>query len=150
MFILLISVLFLLAVLNFGVAWYYSGVLYDLALEVGEDEVEYDLIAASVGDGLVKLEKGPDDGEWKLPGKWGLSWDGGSGMIGDVVEYEGDNLVRRFMMADGDPPRSAPAFVSDDIYPNDPYLAFGIKYEALHTNSPSTLTFCAGELLFVQ
>ena len=44
-------------------AWYYSGVLYDLALEVGEDEVEYNLIAAAVGDGLVKLEKGPDDGE---------------------------------------------------------------------------------------
>jgi pimeloyl-ACP methyl ester carboxylesterase len=135
-FVPLISVFFLLAVLNFGVAWYYSGVLNDLALAVGEDKIEYDLIASAVGEGLVKLEKGPDDGEWKLPGKWGLSWDGGSGMIGDVVEYEGDNLVRRFMMADGDPPRSAPAFVSDDIYPNDPYLAFGIKYEEVEYETP--------------
>ena len=34
------------AVLNFGVAWYYSGVLNDLALEVREEEVEYNLIAS--------------------------------------------------------------------------------------------------------
>ena len=43
-FVLLISVLLLLAVLNFGVAWCYSGVLSDLALEVREDEPEYNLI----------------------------------------------------------------------------------------------------------
>ena len=50
-FVLLISVVSLLAVLNFGVAWYYSGVLNDLALEVREDEVEYNLIASAVGKG---------------------------------------------------------------------------------------------------
>ena len=135
-FVPLISVLFLLAVLNFGGAWYYSGVLYDLALEVREDEVEYNLIATEVGSGLVKLEKGPDDGEWRLPGKWGLSWDGGSGMIGGIIEYGSDNLVRRYTMADGDPPRSTPALVSSDIYPNDPYLAFGIEYEEVEYETP--------------
>ena len=135
-FVPLISVLFLLAVLNFGGAWYYSGVLYDLALEVREDEVEYNLIATAVGSGLVKLEKGPDDGEWRLPGKWGLSWDGGSGMIGDIIEYGSDNLVRRYTMADGDPPRSTPALVSSDIYPNDPYLAFGIEYKEVEYETP--------------
>ena len=135
-FVLLISVFFLLAVLNFGVAWYYSGVLNDLALEVREDEVEYNLIASAVGKGLVRLEEGPDDGEWRLDGKWGLSWDGGSGMIGDIVEDRGDFLVRRFTMADGDPPRSAPAFVSGDVYPNDPYLSFGIKYEEVEYETP--------------
>ena len=135
-FVLLISVFFLLAVLNFGVAWYYSGVLNDLALEVREDKVEYNLIASAVGKGLVRLEKGPDDGEWRLRGKWGLSWDGGSGMIGGIVEYGGDFLVRRFTMADGDPPRSAPAFVSRDIYPNDPFLAFGIEYENVEYETP--------------
>ena len=45
-FVLLISVVSLLAVLNFGVAWYYSGVLNDLALEVREDAVEYNLVGA--------------------------------------------------------------------------------------------------------
>ena len=135
-FVPLISVFFLLAVLNFGVAWYYSGVLNDLALEVREDEVEYNLIASAVDKGLVRLEEGPSDAEWRLRGKWGLSWDGGSGMIGDIVEYGDDFLVRRFTMADGDPPRSAPAFVSGDVYPNDPYLAFGIKYEEVEYETP--------------
>ena len=52
-------------------------------------------------------------------------------MIEDIVEYGDDFLARRFTMADGDPPRSAPAIVSSDIYPNDPYLAFGIEYEEM-------------------
>ena len=57
-------------------------------------------------------------------------------MIGGIVEYGGDFLVRRFTMADGDPPRSAPAFVSRDIYPNDPFLAFGIEYENVEYETP--------------
>ena len=135
-FVPLISVFSLLAVLNFGVAWYYSGVIRDLALEVREDEVEYEFIAADVGEGLVRLEKGPDEGEWRLRGKWGLKWDGGSGMIGDIMEDGGDFLIRRFTMADGFAPRSSPAFVSSDIYPNDPYLAFGIEYEEVEYETP--------------
>lgn len=132
----LITVLSALAVLNFGVAWYYSGVLNDLALEVAAKEVEYNLVASSYGDGLVRLEKGPEDGEWSLAGKWWLGWDGGNGMIEDIVERGDDYLVRRFTMIDGDPPHSAPAFVSDHIYPNDPFLAFGIKYAEVEYESP--------------
>ena len=134
--VLIVSVLFLLAVLNFGVAWYYSGVLNDLALKVGEEEVEYDLTASAVGDGLVRLERGPDGGEWRLRGKWGLGWDAGRGMIGDIVEEGEGFLVRRFTMAEGEPPRSAPAFVSADIYPNDPLLAYGIEYENVEYEAP--------------
>ena len=132
----LITILSVLAVLNFGVAWYYSGVLNDLALEVAAKEVEYDLVASTYGDGLVRLEQGPEDGEWSLAGKWWLGWDGGNGMIEDIVERGDDYLVRRFTMIDGNPPRSAPAFVSGHIYPNDPYLAFGIKYAEVEYESP--------------
>ena len=136
MLALVISVFLILALLEFGVGWYYSGVLNDLALEVGENEVEYDLIASAVGEGLVRLERGPDGGEWRLRGKWGLGWDGGRGMIGDIVENGNGFLVRRLTMADGEPPRSAPAFVSGDIYPNDPLLAYGIEYESVEYEAP--------------
>ena len=133
---LLVAVLVLLALLNFAVAWYYSGVLNDLALRVGDEEVEYDLTASAVGDGLVRLEGGPDGGAWRLRGRWGLGWDGGRGMIGDIVE-EGDGfLVRRFTLAEGEPPRSAPALVSSRIYPNDPLLAYGIEYENVQYQAP--------------
>ena len=133
---LLVSILLFFAVLNFGVAWYYSGVLYDLALEVGEDEIEYNLVATEVGGRLVRLEDGPDDGEWRLPGRWGLSWDGGNGMIGDIVEQGTGVAVRRFTLVDGEPPRASPAKASSDIFPNDPYLAFGIEYAEVDYQTP--------------
>ena len=132
----IVAVLLLLAVVNFGVAWYYSGVLYDLALEVREDEVEYDVVATDIGGGLVRLEDGPDDGEWRSPGRWGLVWDGGNGMMGDIVEDGESDLVRRFVLVDGEPPRASAAEVTSDIFPNDPYLAFGIEYEEVEFAAP--------------
>ena len=149
--LLLLSVFCLLAALNFGVAWHYSGVLNYLALEVRESEVQYNLTASALGENLVKLENGPDRGKWMSPGKWGLRWDSGNGassngassngdsgagMIGDIMESADGSLVRQFTLADGDPPRSAPAFVSGNIYPNDPYLAFGIEYEDVQYETP--------------
>ena len=131
----LITVLSVLAALNFGVAWYYSGVLNDLALEVAAKEVEYDLVASSHGDGLVRLENGRENGDWSLAGKWWLGWDGGNGMVEQIVERGDDYLVRRFTMIDGDPPQSAPAFVSGHIYPSDPYLALGIRYTEVEYES---------------
>ena len=98
LFVLFLSVLFLLAAINVGVSWYYSGVLNKLALEVREAETQYNLTASAIGAGLIKLENGPDHGEWRSPGKWGLSWDdgsgmSGSGMIGDIVEQGDDFLL---------------------------------------------------------
>ena len=135
-FILLISVLSLLAVLNFSVAWYLSGVLKDRALEVREYKLEYNLTASAFGQDLVRVENGPDRGAWRRPGKWGLSWDTGSGMIGDIVEDGGNFLVRQFTIGDGDPPSSTPAFVSGSIYPNDPFLAFRIEYAKVQYETP--------------
>lgn len=126
----------LLAFVNLGVGWYYSGVLYDLALEVREDEVEYDVVATGIGGGLVRLEDGPEDGSWRLPGRWGMVWDGGNGMLGDIVEEGETEVVRRFVLVEGEPPRSSPAEVTSDIFPHDPYLAFGIEYEEVEFESP--------------
>ena len=107
--ILLLSVLSLLLVLNFGVAWFLSGVLKDRALEVREYKLEHNLTASAFGQDLVRLENGPDNGAWRRPGKWGLSWDGGSGMIGDIVEDGGNFLVRQFTIGAGRPPKLHPS-----------------------------------------
>ena len=58
--VLLASILLLLGAVNFGVAWYYSVVLYELDLEVRDDEVEYNIVAIAVCGGLVKLESCPE------------------------------------------------------------------------------------------
>ena len=44
----LLALLFLLAAINFGVAWHYSSVLNDLALQVRESQIDYDLTASVI------------------------------------------------------------------------------------------------------
>ena len=90
---------------------------------------------------MVKLENGPDDSDWRSPGKWGLRWLGpdgttGNGMLGDIIEHGDNFVVRRFALANGDPPHSTPASVSGNIYPDDPYLAFGIHYQTVQYETP--------------
>ncbi len=139
--LILLAVLVLLAAINFGVAWHYSSLLNDLALQVRDSEVDYNLTATVIDDGLVKLANGPDDGDWRSPGRWGLSWRTpsgtiGTGMLGDIIEQDEDFLIRQFTLATGDPPNSTAASVSGDIYPNDPYRAFGIEYEDIQYEAP--------------
>ena len=134
--LLSLALLILLAAINFGVAWHYSSVLNDLALQVRESRVDYNLTATAIDNGLVKLENDPDEGDWRSPGKWGLSWPTGNGMLGEIIEHGDDFLIRHFTLATGDPPNSSPASVSGDIYPDDPYLAFGIQYQTVQYETP--------------
>ena len=126
----LISLMLLLVVLIFGIGWYFSGVLNYEGLVIREDEREFDLIASVVGEGQIRLEQGPDGGEWTWPGKWGIVWDGGNGMVGDITVEANDSIVRRFTLAAGDPPQSSPATLLSDVYPADPLLYLGIDYES--------------------
>ena len=134
--IILIAIVALALAANFGVAWYYSGVLHHQALKVRHESFKHNLTAFSAGEGLVRLEEGPQEGRWRLPGRWGIEWDGGTGMIGDIVEEGRDFVIRRFTLVDGRPPDSDSALVSGYIYPHDPFLAFGIEYEIIQFETP--------------
>ena len=136
MLIILISILAFILAAVFATAWYYSGVLNHRALKVRHEPFKHNLTASVVDEGLVRLEDGPEGGRWKNAGKWGLEWDGGSGMIGEIVEEGGDFVVRRFTLADGHSPNSESALVSGYIYPQDPFLAFGIEYEDVQYETP--------------
>ena len=139
--ILLLAILILLTALHFAVAFYYSSVLHNLGLKVGPEEVDYNLTATALSQSLVKLENGPDDGNWMSPGQWGLTWTddngiAGNGMIGDITERDDNFIIRHFTLADGTLPNSSPASVSSDIFPNDPYRAFGIPYQKIQYQTP--------------
>ena len=136
MLMILIAIVALLVAVNFGVAWHYSGVLNHRALKVRHEPFKYNVTASEVGEGIVRLEDGPEEGRWRLPGRWGLEWEGGNGMIGEIVEGGGDFVVRRFTLAEGDSPNSDAALVSGYIYPQDPFLAFGIEYEDVQYETP--------------
>lgn len=136
MLIIIIAVIAFVLAANFGVAWYYSGVLHHRALKVTHEPFKYNVTASAVGVGLVRLQDGPDRGRWTLAGKWGIEWEGGNGMVGEIVEEGEGYVVRRFDLADGVPPDLEPALVSGYIYPQDPYLAFGIEYEDVQYEAP--------------
>lgn len=134
--VLLGSLTVLLVVTNLGIGWYFSNVLYEEAFAVKQDEPEYNLTASAVGEGLVRLEQGPEGGEWTLPGRWGIVWDGGNGMVGEITVEADDHLVRRFTLAAGAPPQSAPAAVLSDVYPADPRSFLGVAYEEVQYETP--------------
>ena len=136
MLIILISVLAFILAAVFATAWYYSGVLNHRALKVRHEPFKHNLTASLLEEGLVRLEDGPEGGRWENPGRWGLEWDGGSGMIGKIVEEGGDFVVRRFTLAEGNLPNANSALVSGYIYPQDPFLAFGIEYEDVRYKTP--------------
>ncbi len=116
-----------------AVAWYYSDALAGIGLRITDDEVNYDLTASQAGEGLVRLEGESDDDRLNRPGNWGLAWTGGLGKIGAVVA-EGDGFVtRRMTIVEGDLREAAPAELSQDVPPKDPFLAFGIKYREVNT-----------------
>ena len=117
-------------------AWYYSDVLADEGLRIIDDEVDYNLTALPAGDGLVRLEGDSDDDRLNRPGEWGLAWDGGHAKVGPVVD-EGDGFVtRRMTIVEGRLRRASPAELSRNVYPDDPYLAFGIRYREVEYNTP--------------
>ncbi len=134
--VLLGGLILLLVVTNFGIGWYFSNVLHEEAFAVRQDEPEYNLTASAAGEGLIRLEQGPAGGEWTLPGRWGIVWDGGNGMVGEIMVEADDHLVRRFTLAAGAPPQSAPAVVLSDVYPADPSSFLGISYEEVEYEAP--------------
>lgn len=131
MLIIVVAIVAFLLAANVGVAWYYSGVLHHRALEVRHGPFNHNIVASEVGEGLVRLEGGSENGRWTLAGNWGIEWDGGSGMIGELVEGSEEYAVRRFTLAEGSPPDHSSALVSSYIYPHDPYRAFGIEYDVV-------------------
>lgn len=134
--ITLIAVSVVLLAVDLGVAWYYSGVLADEGLRIIDDEMDYNLTASIASNNLVRLEGDVDDDRLDRPGIWGLAWDGGLANVGEVVD-EGEGFVKRRMtIVEGRLRRPTPAELSNDIYPVNPFEAFGISYREVEYEAP--------------
>ena len=53
MIFLIPAILVLLGIAYFAVAWHYSGVLYDRALKIKENELEYNVTASAINEDLA-------------------------------------------------------------------------------------------------
>lgn len=123
-----ITVLVLVAAFYLGGGWYFSGRIRSGGLAPEAPQRNFDVTIVRLGDGTVVLAG--DDGAIDDPGEYGLYWDGGFGMVGDVVATRDDEVERPFTHLAGAPPPSAPAEVDLDAwyFPADPADA-GLSFE---------------------
>ena len=131
-----IAVFVVLLIVDLAIAWYYSDVLADEGLRIIDDEADYNLTALPAGDGRVRLEGDPVEDRLDRPGNWGLTWDGGLAMIGEVVDAGDGFVTRRMTPVEGRLRRPTAAKMSRQFHQEDPFVAFGIQYREVEYNGP--------------
>jgi len=122
-----ISLLVLVAlVLLFHVAggWYFSSVLNERALSAAERREsllpQYDVDIRAAGEGAITLDARDDDRVARL-GTYGLAWDGGYGLLGNVIGESGADVTREFTVLIGGPPAGGTrGEVDSRMYPGGP------------------------------
>ncbi|GAA1670551.1 hypothetical protein GCM10009830_15610 [Glycomyces endophyticus] len=83
-----VAVLLVLALAGLaGAGWYFSNEL----LKPDHSSPEYPFAVEAVGDGTVTL---PRDEDTEKPGTWGLAWEDGQTLVGDVVDQDEDSVTR--------------------------------------------------------
>jgi hypothetical protein len=103
-----------------GIAWYFSGV----ALAVDRTPLRPHLVQR-VHDGTVQL--GRDDLS-AVPGRYGLTWDGGHGTVGEVTGGDARSVVRPYTPVTGTPAIGTDAWVDPNYYEGDPATALSLEF----------------------
>jgi pimeloyl-ACP methyl ester carboxylesterase len=104
-----------------GAGWYFSGEVID----VDHSESDFDITVEAVDATTVTLPRGAHT---EKPGTWGLAWDGGQALIGDVVDEDEDTVTRALdRVLYGDLAAGTSVRVDTYAYRDDP-AAIGLEY----------------------
>ncbi|SDE25955.1 alpha/beta hydrolase family protein [Glycomyces harbinensis] len=105
-----------------GAGWYFSGEVID----VDHSASEYDLTVEAVDDATVTLPRGKHT---EKPGTWGLSWEDGQALIGDVVDSDEDSVTRALdRVLYGDLAEGTKVRVDTYGFRGDPSTALGLDF----------------------
>jgi alpha-beta hydrolase superfamily lysophospholipase len=115
----------------FGVAWYYAGQIESGAFKVDNDPPELDLQVEKIENREVTLRRVTGDTRLDEPGLLGLEAAAGYARIGDVREFDGDLVVRRFDPVDGAIATGDEVRFDRSAFPGDPRRALGLEYEEI-------------------
>ncbi len=137
---LLLLVLVIVLVLFLGGGWYFSGRIRSDGLEVMSYPVERTLTLTpqSLGTLAIRSSDPQQVAMLREPSTYGLKWRGGGyGRVsGPVVSRAGGQVVRRFEVVLGEPPRKGEKAELDLVaYPDDPRYALGPKVEEVTYSS---------------
>jgi len=124
----------LVVVGHVGGGWYFASVLNDRALSAERRREalvpHYSVEVRAVTAGTVSLRKLGDE-RLARNGRFGLVWDGGWGIIGDVLQEDSDGtVVRQFEHVGGEALQAgAPAALDPAVYAGDPLVGLGIDFK---------------------
>ncbi|GAB3658188.1 alpha/beta fold hydrolase [Glycomyces tarimensis] len=114
-----------------GAGWYFSGEV----INVERGPHVYRFTVAAVDEETVTL---PRDDDTEKPGTWGLAWEDGQAVIGDVIASDEETVTRSLDgVLFGELTSGTAVRIDTWTYRNDPATAFGLDYETV--GIPTTL-----------
>ncbi|HEX2144144.1 MAG TPA: alpha/beta fold hydrolase [Glycomyces sp.] len=124
--IISLSALLVLVMGALGAAgWYFSGEV----LNVTHEDDPYGLTVAAVDDATVTLPRGTDA---ERPGTWGLQWDGGQAVLGEVVDIEDATVTRTLeSVLFGELTVGTEARIDKWTFREDPQSGLGLDFETV-------------------
>ncbi len=132
------TVVVLAVVFYVGGGWYFSHQIKADLLTPKPGQPEYRASVESVGTDTVVLVQGnPADGELFNAGYYGLTWEGGYGVVDEIITQTDTAITRSFVLLDGDEPTmGTPVDVDPWIYPDDFETAVDLEFEEVAFESP--------------
>ncbi|THV40212.1 alpha/beta hydrolase [Glycomyces buryatensis] len=107
-----------------GAGWYFSGEVID----VDHGPSEFPLSVTAVDDETVTLTR---DEDTEKAGTWGLAWEDGQAVIGDVLTSDDETVTRSLdTVLFGDLAEGTPARIDTWVYRDDP-SAIGLDFETV-------------------
>lgn len=122
--VITLSVLLVLTLGGLGAAgWYFSGEV----LNVSHEEDPYGLTVAAVDDATVTL---PLREATEQPGTWGLQWEDGQAVLGEVIATDDTTVTRALdSVLFGELTEGTQARIDKWTFRDDPKTGLGLDYE---------------------
>lgn len=133
---------FLVVLVHLTVGWFIANGIHNDALEVGPRTKDPGVRVREVSRTRIVLEAPTPRQDIGHPGTLGISWDGGYGRVGDVLDVVGTRFIRSFEPVDGTPPvceevleECPPLAIDPFVFPNGPEDV-GLDFDQITYPSP--------------
>ncbi len=136
-----IVIFFAIALVTIGVliggGWSVSNRIKDGVLEPKHGIRPFDLEVADRGEGRIKLRVTPHTikDNRRTDGIWGLRWNKGYAQVGEILDSNNQQVVRRFVSLSGKLKRLDKVRLDALAFPDDPEKAFGLRTQEVRFSS---------------
>ena len=126
----------LLGVAVLGITWFYSTQIEDGVLRVKHDPPTYEVKVVELEEDRVKLRFPTEEDLRKEPEKMGIEWKVGYDRVGETLDVDGAEALRKYTLLEGDLAVGEEVRFDKFAYPGDPARAHGITFQEIKFASP--------------